>query len=98
MDDSTPQEDQKPQRRFRVSLIQTVPEHEVVAENFEYAVDNKKEALKLAQNFVDDEKDLEGVTYRLEAEEIVEEEPDENTPVPVASSQGNVPGEEPIVE
>lgn len=70
MPDSTPQEPQKTPRRFRVSLIQTVPEHEVVSENFEYDVDNKQEALKKAQNFVDDEKEMGDTKYRLEAEEI----------------------------
>ncbi|MBI5117575.1 hypothetical protein HZA56_13950 [Candidatus Poribacteria bacterium] len=74
MEDSTPQEEVKDQRRFKVHLIQTVPEHEVVAETFEYAADNKKLALQEAQNFIDDEKEMDGVTYRLEAEEIKDSE------------------------
>lgn len=74
------EETKSEQRWFRVKLIQTVPEHEVTSETFDYAADNKKEALKLAQNFVDDEKDLEGVKYRLEAEEISDEE--QSTEIP----------------
>lgn len=82
MDDSTPQE-QQPERRFRVKLFQT---QEVLTEQFEELngeplTGNKKDALKQVQNFIDDEKDLEGVEYRLEVEEI--EEPQIGQTVPV---------------
>lgn len=71
MDTQPTEETVKPQRRFVVKLMQTV---EVCAEQYEYDdVDNKKQALAKAQNFIDDEKDLEGAEYRLEVEEIVDE-------------------------
>lgn len=76
-DNSEDQKQQSKQRLFRVKLIQTVPEHEVVSEVFNYAVDNKKLALREAQDFIDDEKDLEKGSYRLEAEEVKEDSPDE---------------------
>lgn len=81
MDDSTPTEaPQPPERRFRVKLIQTVPEHEVVAEQFESVggeplTGNKKDALQKVQNFFDDEKDMGDIKYRLEVEEIEAPEP-----------------------
>lgn len=75
-DSDTQDEQQKPaERRFRVKLIQTV---EVVSEQFEELdgeplTGNKKQVLQKVQNFVDDEKDLEEGTYRLEVEEIEEQ-------------------------
>lgn len=62
-------------RRFVVKLMQTV---EACTEQFTYgpedSVSNKKEALRKAQNFLDDEKEVEG-EYRLVVEEIVPEDP-----------------------
>lgn len=85
-DEATPTE--TPQRKFVVKLVQTVPEHEVVAEQFEYAVDNKKIALQTAQNFIDDEKDMDGVTYRLEVEEILPTEESDESDEPKLETVG----------
>jgi len=84
-EDSAPQE-QPAERRFKVKLYQTVPEHEVVSEEFEFN-GSKKEALNQAQDFVDEYKDLEEGTYRLEAEEIKDETPDQ----PGAAAESDQP-------
>ena len=85
-EDATPTE--KPQRKFVVKLVQTVPEYETVTEQHEVVADNKKLALQKIQNFIDDEKEMEGVKYRLEAEEVVEE-PTEDQSAASASDSDN---------
>lgn len=78
MDDGTTTPQAATQRKFVVKLWQTT---EIVTEQFEYDVDNKKDALQKAQNFIDDEKDLVSGKYRLEVVEI-EETPTASVPVP----------------
>ena len=84
-DESNSTTDQQPERRFRVKLLQRVPEHWVVAEQFEQIGNetlggDKKEALRKVQNFVDDEKDLDKADYKLEVEEIEDPAPEAETP------------------